>query len=74
MQKKDRDSIKLPKLDMTEVSDYYTLYVDIFGVPENVFWFSDIKFVKTTAANKQAFDSWMKRQREKLEKEKRRGQ
>ena len=58
---------------MREVSDYYTMYVDIFGVSEDVFWFSDISFVKTTAANRQAFDRWMRRQKELVEKERRRG-
>ena len=40
------------------------MYVSIMGCPEDVFWCSDIGFVKTVCANKQAFEKWMNRQRE----------
>lgn len=54
----------MPEIDFEDVTDYYTLYVEIIGVSEDVFWYRDIPFVKTVAANKQAFEKWMKRQQE----------
>jgi len=59
-----KDAITLPDIDFEDVSDYYTLYVEIIGISEDVFWNRDIAFVKTVAANKQAFDKWLRRQQE----------
>lgn len=56
--------MKLPDVDLMSVSDYYTMYVDIGGVSEDVFWYCDIGFVKEVAANKLAFEKWMNWQRE----------
>lgn len=58
------NAIPLPDVDLCGVTDYYTWFVDIAGVPEDVFWTCDIAFVKTVAANKQAFNKWMNRQQE----------
>ncbi len=57
-------AIPLPDVKLESVSDYYTMYVGIMGVSEDVFWFCDIAFVKTVATNKQAYDKWMNRQQE----------
>ena len=64
------NAIPLPDVELDGVSDYYTMYVSIGGVSEDVFWYCDIAFVKTVAANKQAFDKWMNRQQELRSKEK----
>jgi len=56
-------------MDMTDVSDYYTMYVSIQGVSEDVFWFRDIGFVKQVAANKHSFDKWLRWQSEKRARE-----
>ena len=67
------NAIELPKVELNDVSDYYTMYVGIMGVSEDVFWYCDIGFVKEVSANKQAFDKWMNRQRElRTENKKRR--
>lgn len=66
-----KDAIQLPEIDFNDVSDYYTLYVNIIGISEDVFWHSDIEFVKTVAANKQAFEAWMNRQQERKHGKKR---
>lgn len=55
-------------MPLENVSDYYTLYVQIMGVSEDVFWHCDIAFVKTVSANKRAFDKWMNKQRELRDK------
>lgn len=54
-----RESIfKPPRFDLEDVEDYYTFYVLILGIPEDIFWFADISFVKSVVANKQAYDGW----------------
>lgn len=57
-------AIKLPDVELSDVSDYYTMYVSIMGVPEDVFWYCDVAFVATVAKNKQAYDKWINRQME----------
>ena len=63
-------AVPLPDWEPKEIEDYYTLYVQIIGLSEDVFWYSDIGFVKTAAANKQAFEKWMNRQTEAKRKKK----
>ena len=65
---KDKNAIPLPDLDLNTVSDYYSYYVGIMEVPENVFWHCDIGFVKTVAINKQAFSKWTRHRQELLRK------
>lgn len=55
-------AVPLPDWEPEEIEDYYTLYVQIMGLSENAFWYSDLGFVKAVAANKQAFEKWMNRQ------------
>ncbi|MBR2512087.1 MAG: hypothetical protein IKE49_03360 [Firmicutes bacterium] len=64
------NAVPLPDWEPEEIEDYYTLYVQIIGLSEDVFWYSDIGFVKTAAANKQAFEKWMNRQTEAKRKKK----
>ena len=40
------------------MEDYYTFYVLILQIPEDVFWFADISFVMSVVENKQAYDGW----------------
>ena len=49
---------KPPKFELEDVEDYYTFYVLILGIPEDVFWFADISFVMSVVENKQAYDGW----------------
>lgn len=50
---------------MEEIEDYYTYYVEILGISENLFWNADLSFVKTVADNKSAYDGWINYVREK---------
>ena len=49
---------KPPKFELEDVEDYYTFYVLILHIPEDVFWFADISFVMSVVENKQAYDGW----------------
>ena len=62
------NTIPLPDVELNDVSDYYAMYVSIGGMSEDVFWNCDIGFVKTAAANKQAYDKWLNRQLEQKNK------
>lgn len=48
------------------MEDFYTLYVEIVGISENIFWDMPIPFVKTVARNKQAYEMWLSYEREKI--------
>lgn len=56
--KKDTSDIINPKIEIEDVSDFYTLYVLIFHISENVFWDFDIKTVQKIAQNISIFKSW----------------
>ena len=49
---------KPSKFELEDVEDYYTFYVLILQIPEDVFWFADISFVMSVVENKQAYDGW----------------
>lgn len=55
---------------MEDVEDYYTFYVLILNLPEELFWYSDIAFVKSIVENKTAYDAWLDYEKEKLERRK----
>lgn len=54
---------------MAEIEDFYTYYVLILEIPEDIFWFCDYSFLLGVVANKTAYDSWLNyvldREREK---------
>jgi len=50
---------------LEDVEDYYTFYVLILEIPENVFWYSDVSFVKSVAENKMAYNGWLNYELEK---------
>lgn len=51
------------------MEDYYTYYVMLLEMSEDLFWHADIAFVQSVAENKAAFDGWhsyvVEREREK---------
>lgn len=49
----------MPRIQLEDVEDYYTYYVEILHISENLFWYADISFVKKVAENKAAYDGWM---------------
>ena len=44
---------------MEEIEDYYTYYVMIMEIPDEVFWKSDLAFLSRVADNKTAYDGWL---------------
>lgn len=55
---KEADKIKMPEFELEDVEDYYTYYVHILGISEEMFWFSDISFVLGVVENITAYDGW----------------
>lgn len=58
----------MPEFELEDVEDYYTYYVQILGMSEEVFWYADLSFVKGIAANKSAYDAWYNYEIEKERK------
>ena len=54
------------------IEDYYTYYVQIMEIPEDVFWNAEIPFLDRIVANKAAYDEWlssvMEKERKKIGK------
>ena len=50
--------IRLPNPPVEDVSDAYSLYVGILGVPEGLFWHGDVALVHEVAANDAAYRAW----------------
>lgn len=48
----------MPEFELEDVEDYYTYYVHILGLSEELFWFSDISFVLGVVDNITAYDGW----------------
>ena len=61
--------IKIPNFPLEDIEDYYTYYVQIMKVPEDIFWNADIPFIDKIVENKTAYDEWlgsvMQKEREK---------
>jgi len=59
---------------LEDVEDYYTYYVQILEVSEELFWFADVSFVLGVVENKVAYDGWLNSAIEKeRKKQSRRG-
>lgn len=56
---KREQTLKPPRFDLEDVEDYYTFYVLILGIPEDIFWYADTAFVSAVADNKSAYDGWL---------------
>ena len=41
------------------MEDYYTYYVLILEIPEDIFWFADYSFLRGIVENKAAYDGWL---------------
>lgn len=71
---KRKQTIKPPEFVLEDVEDYYTYYVLILEIPEDVFWYADISFLLGVVENKTAYDGWLsyvlERERESKRKKK----
>ena len=61
--------MKIPKFVLEDIEDFYTYYVLILEIPEDIFWYADYSFLISVTENKVAYDSWLNyalnREREK---------
>jgi hypothetical protein len=48
----------MPKIEIENVEDLYTLYVFIFGICEHDFWHLPLSSVQLIAENKTAYEKW----------------
>ena len=44
---------------MEEIEDYYTWYVIIMKLPDELFWKSEIRFLDRIVENKAAYEGWL---------------
>lgn len=56
---KREQRFKPPRFELEDVEDCYTYYVLILGLPEDIFWHSDVSFVRGVVDNKSAYDGWL---------------
>lgn len=66
---KKKSKITMPEFELEDIEDYYTYYVLILKIPEDIFWYADISFLRGVVENKSAYDGWLaytlEREREK---------
>ena len=59
----------MPDFELEDIEDYYTYYVLVLNIPEDIFWYADISFLRGVVENKSAYDGWLnytlQREREK---------
>ena len=71
--KSTKSKIRPPKFTLEDIEDFYTFYVLILGISEDMFWNCDFSFVASVAENKRAYDAWinyaMEVEREKARKQ-----
>lgn len=58
----------MPKIVLEDVEDYYSYYVLILGISEELFWQADLSFLKSVSENKAAFDNYVTYQEQKRAK------
>lgn len=49
----------MPKVVFETIEDYYSYFVMILGMSENMFWNADLSFLKTVYLNKCAYDNFV---------------
>lgn len=64
-----KQRINPPHFELEDIEDYYTYYVLILEIPEDIFWYADYTFLLGVVENKSAYDGWVnyvtEREREK---------
>ncbi len=56
----------MPKYAIEDVEDAYSLYVGVFGISEDVFWYSDISFLEKVVKNISAYQKWIQEKKRRL--------
>ena len=55
----------MPKFKLEDIEDYYTYYVVLMGISEELFWNADISFIEFVSLNKTAYENWLTAVRER---------
>lgn len=53
-----KEKHKIPKFKLEDIEDYYTYYVLILNINEDLFWDCDYSFILSIVANKIAFENY----------------
>lgn len=61
--------MKIPKFELIEVEDYYTYYVLILGISEDVFFNADYSFLINVVENYDKYSQWLNYVKYKQSKE-----
>ena len=56
---KKESKIKIPKFELEDIEDYYTYYVLILEIPEDIFWYADYSFLLGVVENITAYKDWV---------------
>ena len=56
----------MPRFDLETVEDLYTYYVQIIGIGEELFWYSEYSTLLTISENKRAYENWKSYAEEKM--------
>ncbi|MCI6239464.1 MAG: hypothetical protein MR638_10545 [Lachnospiraceae bacterium] len=48
----------MPQFTLETIEDHYTYYVQLMGIPEDVFWHAPFSFLERIVENKTAYDAW----------------
>ena len=56
----------MPRFDLETVEDLYTYYVQIHGIGEELFWYSEYSTLLTILENKRAYENWKSYAEEKM--------
>lgn len=56
--KRIEEKYKIPKFKLEDIEDYYTYYVLILNISEDLFWNCDYSFILSIVENKVAFENY----------------
>lgn len=59
----------MPEFELEEIEDYYTYYVLLLNISEELFWHADYAFLLGVVENKAAYDGWFDYITEKMRDE-----
>lgn len=57
--KKNQRNVSIPNFNLEDVEDYYTYYVLILNISENLFWNESFSFLLSVSTNKSAYESFL---------------
>nr|DAM24383.1 MAG TPA: hypothetical protein [Caudoviricetes sp.] len=60
----------MPKIVLEDIEDYYTYFVLILNISEEIFWNADYSFLISVMENKNAYDNFMSYKKQQVMNEK----